>query len=323
MKNESDLWIYISIFSGVTFVTMVSVYPYIKRYINFKICTLNDILSHYKQSILLFLPQVATLLYLQVDKVMLKFITNETNQVSFYDQAEKIVQIPLALITALGVVMMPRLAVEYKRKNKEAINNYINKTIIFALFFAFPMTFGIIAISPALIPWYLGTEFTPVVSAIIIISPIIVLNTLTNISGTQYFTATNQTKILTISYSLAAIINIISNIILINIFGFKGAAISTLLSSTISVFIQYIYLNKQINIWKTLISGFRYLIYAGIMGAFVYAIGILIGVSPLTTIIQVVIGLFIYFIVLILTKDEMVTILLYMIKNVQKKIIMK
>ena len=306
VRKKSDLWIYISIFSFITFITTISIYPYINKYVKLKKCKLKDIFYHFKQSIFLFLPQVAILIYLQVDKIMLKYITTNASQVSFYDQAEKLVQIPLSVITALGLVMMPRLATEFKKKNNKAIKNYINKTIVFALFLAYPMTFGIAGIAGTLIPWYLGKEFIPVISAIIIISPIIIINSLINISGTQYFTATNQIRILTISTTSSAVINVIINIFLIPIFSYKGAAIATVVSATISLIIQYSYLNKQIKIIKNIILTLKYLIISIIMGSIVYFIGVKMGPMPVTTIIQILMGVFIYLIVLYAMKDEIV-----------------
>ena len=168
------------------------------------------------------------------------------------------------------------------------------------------MTFGIAGIAGTLIPWYLGKEFIPVISAIIIISPIIIINSLINISGTQYFTATNQIRILTISTTSSAVINVIINIFLIPIFSYKGAAIATVVSATISLIIQYSYLNKQIKIIKNIILTLKYLIISIIMGSIVYFIGVKMGPMPVTTIIQILMGVFIYLIVLYAMKDEIV-----------------
>lgn len=304
VKEQEDLWIYIGLFSIITFLTTISLYPYISRYISWYRVNFKGVLSHFIPSLLLFLPQVATLLYLQVDKIMLKFMTSNTNQVAFYDQADKLIQIPLALITAVGTVMMPRLAFEFKKENYALINKYLDKTLLFVLFFSFPLMFGLAAIAPTLIPWYLGKEFLPVISAIIILSPIIILNSLNNISGTQYFTATNQVKILTFAYVSAAVFNIIINALLIPEFGYKGAAVATLFSSFLSVSIQYFFLIRQIAIFSTLLKSFKYMIVGGFMGIIVYIVGHFTSATPTITIIQVVIGIFVYLVVFYIKKDE-------------------
>ena len=78
-------------------------------------------------SIELFLPSLVATIYLQVDKVMIGWLTNGTSQISYYDQAEKIVIIPLTFITVLSTVMMPRIANEFKRGNQRVIGGLLEK----------------------------------------------------------------------------------------------------------------------------------------------------------------------------------------------------
>ena len=234
---------------------------------------------------------------------MLKTLAN-TSQVAYYDQAEKIVSIPLALITALGTVMMPRLATYFAKKNYKEIEKAIQMVIKFALFASLPMMFGLMAISGTLIPWFLGNDFLPVSSAIFIIAPIIVFNSLANVSGNQYFTATNQTKILTISYVVAAILNIIINGLTIPKWQYKGAAIATLLSALISVIIQYAVMRKQIKIGKAFSNSIKYFIASIVMFVFCYSLRRM-GNIWYVTILQILIGMGIYIVILWILKDEM------------------
>ena len=93
-----------------------------------------ELKKHIIPSIKLFLPQIATLVYLQVDKMMIKGLTNTVSSVGFYDQAERIVKMPLALITALSGVMLPRLSNEFKNDNHENVKRYVLMTFKFSLF---------------------------------------------------------------------------------------------------------------------------------------------------------------------------------------------
>lgn len=321
VKSSNDLINYFLIFSISTFITTISLFFYIKKYINVRILKFHFSKSNLKvnllNSMILFFPQMATLMYLQVDKIMLKFLTSSTAQVSFYDQAEKIVSIPLALITALGTVMMPRIAFNYKKGNYNEIKRNVEMVTQFGLFLSIPMVIGISSIAFYLIPWYLGENFYCVSYAIIIIAPIIILNTLTNISGTQYFTATDQTKIMTLSYSVAAVLNMIINWILIPNYGYIGAAIATLISSLVSVLIQYYVFNKQINIMPVILHSWKQLISGIIMGIVSYLIGAFMKTSPITTLVQILCGIVVYILILYIFKDKSVKIYA---KYVMKKI---
>lgn len=306
VKEKDDVWIYIMMLAVTTLVANISIYTQLSKYIGKPSADLRKIPQHIKGTVGLFLPQVASLFYLQVDKVMLAWMTGETNQVSFYDQAEKIVTIPLSLITVISTVMMPRIANEYKKHNQAVIDNLLSKAGRFALCMAIPMMFGIFSIAGDFIPWYLGSEFQPTAIAIMVLSPIVVLNSLAGISGNQYFTATNQISILMKAYVTAAVMNIAVNALLIPHIGYVGSAIATVLSSLSSVIIQYHFMLKQVKLKGLLKGMLKYLIGGLIMCAAVLYIGRLMPATIITTFAQVVAGLSIYFIYLVVTKDDLI-----------------
>ena len=303
VKSKDDLGIYFGLLSITTLIANVSMYPQLKKYIHRPQFEIRRLINHIRGSFVLFLPQVASLFYLQVDKVMLKWLTGAVNQVSFYEQAEKIVTIPLSLITVVSTVMMPRLANEYKKKNYSTIRELLLKAGRYTLCMAMPMSFGIACIAQKFVPWYLGTEFYPTAVAMIILSPIVLLNSLSGISGKQYFTATNQISILMKAYSSAAIMNVIVNALLIPYLGFKGAAIATVLSSLASVIVQYINLGRQVNVYPFLSWGLDYLIGGLCMAVVITLMGLRFEARSLVTFCQITVGVLVYLMYLYLRKD--------------------
>lgn len=316
IKDDSDLWVYFALFSFTTLLTTVSIYPLARKYVKLKKCSLKKVVSHIKPALKLFIPQVATLMYLQFGKIMLKFITHSTSQVAYYAYAEKIINIPLAVITALGTVMMPRLANLYTNKEKNKIAVYLKMTIEFAMFIAIPMAVGLATISDGFIPWYLGEEYLASSTAIVVLSPICVLNALSNILGAQYLTAVNKTKELTIAYYGAAFVNIILNAILIPLLGYLGAAIATILCSLASVAIQLLFVCKDISfkgIGKQLVKN-----VAASLTMFVVlsVLKKIFSISAAATLIEIVIGGATYVLVAALLKDEF---LLFAYKRIIQK----
>ena len=303
VKEKDDLWIYILLLAITTLIANISIYTQLPKYIGKPPRKLGNLSNHIRGSLTLFLPQVASLFYLQVDKVMLEWLTGTTNEVSFYDQAEKIITIPLSLITVISSVVMPRLANECQKGNKSDIQALLLQAGRYALCMAMPMMLGLFCIARQFIPWYLGEEFYATAYAMMILAPIILLNTLTGISGKQYFTATNQTSILLKAYVAAALMNAVINALLIPRYGYVGAAIATVLSSLASVLTQYRYLISQVAmtpLWRYLAKYF--------LGAVIMAVGIATlcfnrPASPVTTIIQILLGISIYLIYLVVTKD--------------------
>ena len=319
VKKEEDLGIYFALVAIITLLANLSMYLQLKnKHLQFRF-TLHKSRNHIISAILLFLPQLASLFYLQVDKVMLKCFSDTTSQVAFYDQAEKIVNIPFSVVTALSIVMMPRIANEFKKGNMDSINEYIFKSARFAMMISIPIFFGLDAIADKFIPWYLGDEYLPVIQAIWIISPIIITNTLVNISGTQYLTAINQTKILTISNVIAAMINFIVNLLLIPSLGFYGAAIATVFSSIFCVAIQFFWMNKTIKIRLLMLKMWKYWISAFFMFIIIRLLIVPKTATPINTFMAIFIGAGIYFITLLIFKDELIFNICHVIKGLGRK----
>lgn len=310
VRDRDDVWIYIFMLAITTLIANISVYTQLPKYINGPKGEgrpdPKKMLYHIKGSLFLFLPQVASLFYLQVDKVMLKWLTGQTAQVSFYDNAEKMINIPLSIITVMSTVMMPRIANEFQKNNKETIQNLLVKAGRYALLMTFPLMIGMFCIARQFIPWYLGNEFLPTATAMMILTPIVLFNSLAGISGAQYFTATNQIGILMKAYVSAAVLNVIANAILIPQYGYAGAAIATVGSSLISVVIQYYYLSRQLDVKPLVGYGAKYAIGGIIMGVVIMLCTRTMSGRVLTTLIQIVIGGIIYGGYLIAIKDQAV-----------------
>lgn len=304
VRSREDVSKYILLIAFATLLGNISIYSQLFKYVGAPVFKFNMISTHLKGSLRLFLPQVASMLYLQVDKVMLQWITGQANQISFYDQAEKIITIPMSFITVLSTVMMPRIANEFKNGKTESVSDLLFRAGKFTLFMAMPMMLGIFCIAGRFIPWYLGSEYTQSAQIIRILSPIVLFNALAGISGKQYFTATNQTAVLTKAYVCAALLNIVVNAVLIPELGCTGAAIATVLSSLVSVSIQYIVLNKQINMRGLWRCGAKYAAGALLMSAVVLVLTHNRDASARTTVLQIFIGCVAYLAFIVITRDE-------------------
>lgn len=304
VHNENDLGKYFLLTAMSTLVMHLVMYMQVDRKIIFSF-SLKNSKRHFIGAVQLFLPQLASLFYLQIDKVMLKNLADSASQLAFYDQSEKIINIPLSIITALGGVMMPRIANEFKKGNSDTITDYIIKAFRFAMMLSAPILFGLDSIADNFIPWYLGERYLQVIKGIWILSPIIITNTITNISGTLYFTAVDRVKVLTYSNIVAAIMNIIVNAVLIPEFGFYGAAIATIFSGVSCVAIQLYSMNKVFKIVLLIQETWKYFAFAFIMFLALRLMGRCLSATIYSTILMMFIGILIYILLLIVSKDAL------------------
>ena len=316
VKDSTDVDKYILIQGGSILLANLLAYTQLKRYVGKPKLIFNGIINDFKSAFMLFLPGVASTIYLQCDKIMIELLSNQTAQVSQYDYAEKIVTIPLSFITVISTVMMPRIANSFVKKESENIEELINKITQFSLWLACPLTVGIATISLKLIPWYLGQNFYQASWVIIIISPLVITNTLLGVSDGQYFTATNQIGVMLKSQITACIVNVIVNILLIPKYGMFGAAFASIISSLGCATMQYIHMCKQVKMSGLFLQGLKYFAFSVIMGTIILAATTKMDATPYTNLIQFIIGVTVYFGLCIIFKDK---ILNYIISIINKR----
>lgn len=165
VKDCGDLWIYTLIMTLGIALSQGYLWLYIRRIVDWYRPKLRDLRRHVLPELILFVPIIAVSLYTMMDKVMLGAMST-MNQVGFYEGASKILNIPLGVITALGTVMLPRMSnLAAKRKVRES-GKYIYNSMIFAMFLASGMMFGIAGIAEDFVPLFLGEEYSSCVNLI-------------------------------------------------------------------------------------------------------------------------------------------------------------
>lgn len=317
VKKSSDLNIYFIIYVLSTLIGNLSLWIYIPKYTKkIKIKELN-IFRHLKPTLLLFIPQIATQIYTVLDKTMIGTIISDKSEVGYYEQAQKIVKLLLAIATSLGTVMMPRIAATYAKGEKEKIKEYMNNSFSFIMMIAFPLMFGLISISYKFVPVFYGMGYDKVAPILCVISPIVVLIGLSNVTGTQYLLPTKQQNKYTISVVIGAIVNFTLNLILIKKYESIGASIATVIAEFSVTATQFILIRKNIKIIKVLKITYKYIIASLIMFVASMLISYFIQNNLISIIFQVIISVIVYVVNLIIMKDKLI---LEEIKKIKQKI---
>ena len=229
VQSSTDLWIYILINSVGTFLSQAYLWFMLRGRVKFSKPTFRAVLKHLPPNLTLFLPSIATILYNGTDKVLLGLIAG-TEQVGYYEYADKIANVPLALITALGTVMLPRMTNTLSRGNSVKFFEYLEDSVQCSLFLAFGLAAGIAAISPVFLPIFLGANFTESILISQILAFKIIPIAMTNVIGNQILLPSGKDKQYTISVFIGAFVNIVVNIALIPAFQAIGAALGTLIA---------------------------------------------------------------------------------------------
>lgn len=293
VKSNEDVWKYVLIMSFTTFLSQIFLWGFVRKKVGFCKIKLNDILVHVKPNLILFIPVIAISLYKMMDKVMLGSLS-DINEVGFYENAEKIVSIPITLISALGTVMLPRITNIITKGEEHKVKEYIHTSIIFIMFMAYAMTCGLIAVGYNFAPLYYGVEFKKTGLLIMILSLTLPFLSFANVIRTQYLIPKEKDKIYVISVSLGAITNLIMNFIFIPLYKSVGACIGTISAEVVVMVYQTFAVRNELPVTEYIKKTLPFFIKSLIMLLIIYTLNYLNINSIIILVLQISLGMIIY-----------------------------
>jgi O-antigen/teichoic acid export membrane protein len=257
---------------------------------------------HIKPLSMVFLMNFIISIYIQLDTVMLGFMSSAKN-VGYYSSALKLTKMLLGLVASLGGVLLPRLSYYISNNLKKEFDSLLVKSIEVILLLCLPAMAALMMLSNEFILVFAGPLYFPAASCIVITAPIILFIGLSNIFGIQILYPLGKDKLLVASVAIGAFLSVILNLIFIPRLAHVGAAIATFFSELIVVIVQITILQKVYPIRFSSHNVLKY-VFATIILVVLLA-GIKIGIKEmwLRLLIAVPTGVVIYFGVLVLIKD--------------------
>ena len=319
IKNPSQIVDYVLINVVMTFLGSIVMWIGLKKYIRPRVVKLRDAFKHLKKTVVLFLPQIATTLYVIFTQTLIGVLYHDIRDVAFYNQAYKLIAMALTITTTIGVVMLPRMANAKTKEGIEKIRNVTNKTFKIALFLSFPLAVGIGVCSVYFIPWFLTAEFVKVGYLLAILAPVIIIISLSNVTGTQFLLPNDRDKKYTISVVIGCLVSITFNLILIPYYGAFGAAITTVITECFVLIVQFLWIRKEFNFNGIKAKIVKYSLVSLIMGIVVFGIGQIMGIRPITNVVQLFVGLIMYLGILYVTKDDILRYLINKLKELTSR----
>lgn len=294
VNSSDDLWLYTFIISFGYIVSTLVIWPFIKKHIDFVKPSWSGIKRHVKPNLVLFWPVIAVSLYNIMDKLMLGWFS-EDEEVAFYTYAERIVTIPTTLILALDNVIMPRMSNLFAADVKsDKIKFLMDNVMMFAMFMAAAMGFGLAGVADVFAPWFYGKAFTRCGYFIILLSPVIVIKAWAGAIRTQFIIPTGRDRIYVLSLTSGAIVNLILNALLIPRINGVGAIIGTLAAEFAVCFIQFFCCRKEIDIKNYMINGFSFCMIGAIMFVVIEMLSHVSDYAVITMMVQIICGAIIY-----------------------------
>ena len=244
VKQENDIGIYTILLAGGFFLNQLIYWVYSRKYIHVVRINWSEVRSHIFPIIRLFLPVIAVSIYKYMDKIMLGSLIN-AGEVGIYEAAEKFVNLPLSIITAIGTVMLPRITNMKTRNETGGVKKYTYASMTLVMYLSFGIVLGLTGISDVLIPWFYGEEFVASTNVLLTLLPSVLFVSWANVVRMQCLLPNQRDKEYCISVFAGAVINFVLNLITIPMYGAVGAAISTTITECAVCIIQSIATRKE------------------------------------------------------------------------------
>ncbi|MBP5162472.1 MAG: polysaccharide biosynthesis C-terminal domain-containing protein [Spirochaetales bacterium] len=305
VKTRDDFLLYAFIHVGLALLSEVMLVPQLRKYL----CKvpLKDLspFRNFKPIIMLFIPSIAVHIYYRIDKSMIGWITRDSFENGYYEQATSIVRTIIPLVTAMGTVLLPRISFCHKKKDIEGVRSYVYKNVRFLWLLTIPAAFGVAAVAGNMVPWFFGPGYEPVIPLLQVLAVMLVIHGWTDLLGYNYLIPTEQEKKYSVTVISGALINVVLNYFLIARWKAMGAAIASVISELITMVIQLFIVRKALSIRKMFLLGVKYAVAGLVMFVAVSLVAGNLDPSIINTFIIAATGVAVYVIMLLILRDSL------------------
>lgn len=261
--------------------------------------------KHLKPVAILLLTMLATDLYNQIDITMMGGTCSKA-EIGYYSYAIKLIRIVTSIATAVSATMLPRLSQYFNHKERDSFGLFTNRVLSAVILLVIPCVAGVILCSNNIIFALYGAEFKETIPLVRLLSPIILIISISYLCGSIVLTAINKEKYLLYATLAGACINITLNAVLIPVFHGKGAAVASVIAESTVFVLHYLFSRKYVQYRFMTFDNLKTVIAVAVMIGMVLIIRIFVNRPIINLVLSICLGAFTYFIVLFISKHELV-----------------
>ena len=272
VKGPQDLWIYALVWSLSTLLGNLSCVLSLRGRVRYSPVPAAAGLKHLRPCAVLFISVLAVNIYRTMDKVMVTALAGAEEN-GLYENAEKIIYCLSGFISAIGTVMMPKVAHMQQQGRTEDIRRHIDRSMNGVLCMVSAMAFGVAAVGDRFAPLFYGEDFRASGTLMIPLAFTLIQIGFANVIRTQVVLPQKRDSIFVKSVCAGAAVNLAANALLIPGMKSMGAVIGTLLAEGTVPLVQYLILRRELPYRNYLRYAAVYAALGGIMLLCVRALG--------------------------------------------------
>lgn len=314
VRDKSDLAAYAIVSLVASSGSYVLNFWNCRKYIDFRGLEEYEFKRHIKPILWLFAFTVSVELYTVLDSTMLGLIKGD-RAVGIYSAAVKVNKMTNALISSLGVVLLPRLSYYLASEEMEKIRELIYKAYNFVFMLSIPSCLGLCILSDRIILLFSGKDFETAGITMRILTLIVLIIPFNSLTTNQLFIAMNQEKKILHATLTGACINFGCNLIMIPRWAENGAAVATVLAEAGVMCVCLYHVKKAVDLKTAFQRYYQYWIAAVPIVGIHFIVSLLDLHYLLEILLTVSCSVLCYFFVLYIFKNEYFLLAAAMVKN--------
>lgn len=247
VQEKSDFNIYyFSFVVGLIITGGFNITYFFKNFYQPSRATLN-VKRHLRPLLLIFFINLSVSFYTLFDTMILGFIDSNVS-VGYYSFSIRLVKIFWTLVSAVGLVLIPRLSILIDEERFEEVNNLMTKSLNVILILCIPFAGFAMYFSKDIVLLISGHEFSESYKSLAILSLLPLIIGVTNVFGIQFLMPMKKEKHILTATMVGMFVSLSLNFALIPYLSEVGAAISCLISESVVCFIIFLYSRRFIQI---------------------------------------------------------------------------
>jgi len=245
IKTSNDYLTYMKMQVGLNILLGIINIRYVFKFIsinNFSFKNIN-LVKHLKPLFLLFLTIFFISIYLQLDTVILGFLT-DTESVGYYSSALKLNKLIIAVFAAISAAMFPSMMNAFHEGNMEKFNTMVEQCFYVILSIGLPSFILVTLCAPEIIYILFGSNFERAVLPLQITAPIILIVSMSTIFGFQILSALSKDAAILKSAIFGTFVSLVFTFLLVKQYKENGEAL-TILITELTVCSSFIYFSRK------------------------------------------------------------------------------
>ena len=305
VHRKTDIYMYALITVIASSGANIIKFVYSKKYCDIKLTFRINFRKHMKPILLMFSAYISVMIYNKTDTVLLGVMGSDYN-VGLYSVSTKVYNLVKSCLFALSNVLQTRavlLAVEGNRKKSD---EFLSRSFNMMMTFVIPCMVGMTFMHRDIILFIAGKDYLEAGTSMIILSCSLFFALFSTMHSSTILIPYGREKITLDGAIIGAVVNLLLNFIFIPIWKENGAALTTLIAE-VTVFLIYLRITRQ---YYTHLNGIKTMLqcFIGSMGIvmvlFVFRnmeMNIIIRI-----LVKVMVSVFVYFALEIVTKNQIV-----------------